>query len=329
MRLIKNKLITHVSSDTIAEFEKIILNDLSVNIVKIPNQTTIKIHLFIYRILRKLFHFTSFKTDNKYAVNPIVDKKHLLIIMMGLSKYSFREHLFFTKHNRSVYLFDAWTSDHEEISDFANKFKIDYLFVSASQASEAIKPKLHTTKIYWVPEGINPTMYKQDIQLADKQIDVLALGRKYDIYHEIIKIQLKEKGYNYLYEKEKGELIFPTREEFIEGLSKTKISICVPSNITHPERAGDVETMTIRYLQSIVSKCLIVGHAPAEMIELFGYNPVIEIDMDKPVEQLLEVLNDFERYIPLIEQNYKVVIDNHTWSNRWEQMKNIWNKQVY
>lgn len=328
MRLIKNNLINHVSSDTIAEFEEIILHDLSVSIAKTPKQAIIKIQFFIYRLLRKLFHFTSFKTESKYAVKPIADKNHLFLIMMGLNKYLFREHLFFTKHNRSVYLFDAWTSDHEEIIDFANEFKIDFLFVTASQAVEALSPKLLNSKIFWIPEGINPTKYKQDIHFNDKQIDILALGRRYDLYHNMIVEDLEAKEVNYLYEKIKGEIIFPSREDFIEGLSKTKISICVPSNITHPERAGDVETMTIRYLQSIVSKCIIVGHAPVEMIELFGYNPVIEINMEKPVEQLIEILDDFENYIPVIEQNYKTVITNHTWSNRWEQMKNIWNKQV-
>lgn len=328
MKLIRENRTFHVSNDTLEEFENVLLNDRSLFNVAVLHKLVYIVKFTLFRLFRKAGFELYFSTSKRWR-NPLKDDNHLFVLMMGLNEYKIRPYNILTKHGRSVFLFDAWTSDHEEISDFANKFKIDYLFVTASQAAVAIKPKLHTTKIYWVPEGINPTIYKQDILLADKQIDVLALGRKYDIYHEIIKIQLKEKGYNYLYEKEKGELIFPTREEFIEGLSKTKISICVPSNITHPERAGDVETMTIRYLQSIVSKCLIVGHAPAEMIELFGYNPVIEIDMDKPVEQLLEVLNDFERYIPLIEQNYKVVIDNHTWSNRWEQMKNIWNKQVY
>ncbi|MGC3976975.1 MAG: hypothetical protein QM751_01275 [Paludibacteraceae bacterium] len=152
---------------------------------------------------------------------------------------------------------------------------------------------------------------------------MLAIGRKYDEYHNKIKDELAKAGKKYLYEKVKGEIIFPTREEFIGGLADAKISVCVPSNITHPERAGTIETMTIRYLQSMISKCLIVGHAPAEMIQLFGYNPVVEIDYEHPTEQLTDILNNYEKYIPLIEKNYHQVIENHTWENRWKQIKGI------
>ena len=53
------------------------------------------------------------------------------------------------------------------------------------------------------------------------------------------------------------------RDAFIDGLARSRVSICVPSSVTHPERAGDIETMTIRYLQSMVSKCVVLGRAPA------------------------------------------------------------------
>jgi hypothetical protein len=57
------------------------------------------------------------------------------------------------------------------------------------------------------------------------------------------------------------------------------------------------------------------------MIELFGYNPVVEIDPDAPVEQLNTILNHYMDYIPLIEKNYETVSKYHTWENRWEQIK--------
>jgi hypothetical protein len=139
---------------------------------------------------------------------------------------------------------------------------------------------------------------------------------------------LAEKGYTYLYELKKGELIFPTRQDFIAGLAKTKISICVPSSVTHPERSGNIETMTIRYLQSMVSKCLIVGHAPKEMIDLFGYNPVIEIDFTNPVGQIESILNNYNSYTALIEKNYNEVIQHHTWQCRWEQIKMVYSANI-
>ena len=150
----------------------------------------------------------------------------------------------------------------------------------------------------------------------------MQIGRKYDNYHDLIVDKFQRLNRIYLYEKKKGELIFPTRESFINGLAASKISICFPSNITHPDRAKGIETMTIRYLQSIASKCLIVGKAPEEMIKLFGYNPVIEADLLNPFGQLEEILNNYEDYIPLIEKNYSNIL-NHLWSNRWEDIQKV------
>ena len=155
----------------------------------------------------------------------------------------------------------------------------------------------------------------------------MALGRKWDAFHNAIFEEMERKGYVYLYEKVKGEIVFPTRELFVDGLARTKISICVPSSITHPDRAGDIETMTVRYLESMASKCLVLGVAPKEMIELFGYNPVVEIDMKNPSRQIEDILQNYDSYIPLIERNYAEVANNHTWDNRYERMKAIWNRE--
>ena len=81
--------------------------------------------------------------------------------------------------------------------------------------------------------------------------------------------------------------------------------------------------MTIRYLQSMAAKCLILGHAPKEMIDLFGYNPVVEIEMSDPVGQLQSLLNSFSDYIPLIEKNFNKVASEHTWPHRWQQISSI------
>ena len=123
--------------------------------------------------------------------------------------------------------------------------------------------------------------------------------------------------------KQKSVIIFPTRKQFVDGLARSKISICVPSSITHPSRSGEIETMTTRYLQSMIAKCLIVGKAPKELITLFGYNPVIEIDMNNPVQQLQLIFENFSNYIPLIENNFDTVIKHHTWRHRWDKIKSI------
>lgn len=196
------------------------------------------------------------------------------------------------------------------------------MFLSASQSVQMFQDTDIKERFFWIPEGINPEIYKCN-PYNQKNIDVLALGRKFGKYHNNIVNFLEQNNKIYLYEKKTGELVFASRQSFIDGLARTKISICVPSSITHPERSGDIETMTIRYLQSFVSKCLVLGHAPEEMISLFGYNPVIEINYENPTLQLQTILDNFDDYIPLIEKNYAIVLKEHTWRNRWQQIVRI------
>jgi hypothetical protein len=173
-----------------------------------------------------------------------------------------------------------------------------------------------------VPEGITPGDYFLAFT-PERDIDVLQLGRRFDKYHRMIAPDLEKRGKNYLYEKQPGTVVFPTRLDYVEGLMRTKISICAPMSVTNPDRAGGIETMTVRYLQSMLSRCLIVGHAPAEMIQLFGYNPLIEIDYRDPAGQLLGLLDRLKDYEELIEKNYRAVREHHTWSSRWQQIKSI------
>jgi len=223
---------------------------------------------------------------------------------------------------KSFYLFDAWPANHPRILQFVQSWEVDHVFVSSSQAAERLNQQSGTRRFIWMPEGVSPEKYRRR-PYAEKDIDVLHLGRRYDPYHSQIVTALENHKKTYLYERQRGQVIFPTRGEFLDGLARSKISICVPCSITHPDRAGDIETMTMRYLQSMASKCLVVGHTPAEMIELFGYNPVIEIDKKNPDKQLLELLNRFDDYVPLIEKNYAAVTSEHTWHNRWQQIARI------
>lgn len=321
MLLIKNSLNEHVSSDITNEFESVILLDENVMPATI-NKYAYKVAFFVFRIARKLGISTIFRTRKHYLKKPLEDPKHLFTVMMGLDENKYKEFGFTTNHCRSIYLFDAWSKDYDKIIHFIEKYKINFAFITARKSAEELNKRTNKTAFFWIPEGIKKEEYKHK-PYAEKNIDVLAIGRKYDLYHNLIVEDLEKSSIKYLYEKQKGEIIFPTREGFINGLADSKISICIPSNITHPERSGNVETMTIRYLQSILSKCLIVGHAPAEMIDLFGYNPVVEIDYIRPAEQLKEILDNYESYIPLIEKNYQNVLENHSWEKRWLQIKNI------
>lgn len=220
----------------------------------------------------------------------------------------------------SIYLFDAWPNTHQDIRRLVQQFNVSDVFVSSSQAAAQLNSYEDATTYHWIPEGIIPNQYR-NLPYRSRKIDVLQLGRKYDLYHSAIADGLLREGRTYLYEKRPGDIIFPSREAFLNGLAHSKISICVPSNITHPERAGEIATMTLRYLQSMASKCLIVGHAPPEMDSLFGYESVVPVDLERPFDQLSQILASYENYLPLIERNYCTVCNAHTWNDRWRAIR--------
>jgi len=168
----------------------------------------------------------------------------------------------------------------------------------------------------WLPEATDPLEYCASIPLSERNIDVLELGRRYDSFHRKIAQPLAEANRVHLFERVKGEIIFSDRAGLVDGLGRSKLSICFPCSQTHPERSGAIETVTHRYFESMASKCLIVGHAPQELIDLFGYNPVIEIHSECAFEQIESILNNLDSFRSFVEDNYQRLLEVGTWKSR-------------
>jgi len=310
----------HVSLDTVREFEQAILSSSGngrIDAVS-PNRISSELSFLALRILRRVpFHPASWPFPDRKSQRR---ERQYFSILMGCSFKPCLPYFFFPGH-KSAYFFDAWPSTHENLIYFTSRLGIQDAFVSSRAAAEMLSAYGSGCQFHWIPEGISPEAYV--FRPYDrKDIDVMQFGRKYDWYHNKICSSLNEHGKTYLYEKQKGEILFPTRRSFIEGLARSKISICFPSSITHPERSGDVETMTVRYLQSMASKCLILGKAPREMVDIFGYNPVIDIDVDYPGDQIISILERYDDYLYLIERNYNKIFKN-TWASRWREITEI------
>uniref|UniRef100_UPI002614DD2D glycosyltransferase n=1 Tax=Flavobacterium sp. TaxID=239 RepID=UPI002614DD2D len=247
-------------------------------------------------------------------------------LLMGASFGSLIPHVFFSNANYA-YMYDAWPRFHDDIVKKAKRMNIKMIFFSSHQVTKLFNKLNSGIKGVWVPEGIKVEDYSY-VPFNLKDIDVLEFGRKYDVYHDKIAPVLKANNYLHLFEKQRGDVVFKSRFDFLNGLAKSKISICIPSNITHPERAEGISCMTLRYLQSMSSKCLIVGILPDEMKYLFDYQPIIEIDIENAASQILDILANYESYFPLIERNYAEIQKFHTWDIRLEEiLLNIKNEE--
>ncbi|MEO8576412.1 MAG: hypothetical protein ABI556_06925, partial [Gemmatimonadales bacterium] len=249
----------HVSHDTVAELERAILADQRV----VPAQSNAALEGIVdvaTRGLRKAgADIGSLFGIGRQPDSDATPGRDYFAVMMELDPGRTAP-WFIRTSRRSIYLFDAWPARHGEVRSFVETWGVQYAFVSSSQAAKRLAMLSDRCTFMWIPEGVDPSPYQQR-SFIEKDIDVLQIGRKYDAHHAVIAPALEKSGKSYLYEKVKGGIVFPTREEFVAGLARSKISICFPSSITHPERSGDVETMTTRYLQSMISKCLVLGHA--------------------------------------------------------------------
>ena len=145
---------------------------------------------------------------------------------------------------------------------------------------------------------------------------MLEMGRRYEPYHDKIVSALAQANRVHLYERGESKSIFPGRAELVDGLARAKILICFPRSLSHPEEAGGVETVTYRYFQAMASKCVIVGHAPQELIDLFGYNPVLEVEAGQEYEQIDWALNNSSSLTELVERNYSRLLEVGTWTSR-------------
>lgn len=106
-------------------------------------------------------------------------------------------------------------------------------------------------------------------------------------------------------------------EQLYEAMGNAKVTIALPRSITQPEIAGDIETLTQRYWECMFSRMVMVGHAPQELIDFIGYNPVIELSDKISAEELIaNVIEHIEDYQFLVDKNRAIAKRLGSWDVR-------------
>jgi hypothetical protein len=221
------------------------------------------------------------------------------------------------------YTFDCWPKYYDWWASFYRRERVRIAFITARQSAQYFSNLFPNMTSVWLPEAIDPTEYNASKPWAQRDIDVLEMGRRLDHYHDKIADRLAQSNRIHLYDHGTEKGIFPGRPDLVDGLSRTRILISFPRSQTHPEVAGTVETVTYRYFQAMASKCLIVGHAPQELIDLYGYNPVIEVHPEQEYQQLDWVLHNLDSLKGLAERNYARLLEVGTWKCRVEQVLDV------
>jgi hypothetical protein len=215
-----------------------------------------------------------------------------------------------------VYCFDCWPALWDRWERFFRRHRMRLAFFSARQSAEQFRRRVPEMESVWLPEAVEAEAYSPGKPLERRSIDVLELGRRDEAYHEQITAPLAAAGRVHRYQAVPGQIIFPTREAMIAGFADAKVSVCFPSSMTHPARSGDVETATHRYFESMASRCILVGHGPAELVDLFGYNPVVQADKKDPAGQIEAIVSRPQDYAGLVDRNFARLMEVGTWDAR-------------
>ena len=211
-------------------------------------------------------------------------------------------------HERIPFFWDVWPNNYKKTFSWLKKHKINTAIFTSSQIANIVKQEIPQLKVFSITEGIDVYTYKQGFSLKERQIDFLEYGRE---INNIVKYDLAGR-INYVKGKKDGRPIF-THKELINNLANAKIVATYPKSWTNPDEARGIETLTQRYWEAMLSRCVMIGHAPEELVRLLGYNPVIEIDLKNPQKQLIDILNRIEDFQELVDRNRENAIYRGDW----------------
>ena len=174
--------------------------------------------------------------------------------------------------------------------------------------------------VIWCPEAVDDSVYQKGKLLKDRNIDLLEFGRSNDKVFKADQLKSvfdnKNRNLNHVCTKQNGKFIY-TNEQLYEAMGNAKVTIALPRSITQPEIAGDIETLTQRYWECMFSRMVMVGHAPQELIDFIGYNPVIELsDKISPEELIANVIEHIEDYQSLVDKNRETAEKMGSWEMR-------------
>lgn len=205
------------------------------------------------------------------------------------------------------FFWDVWPENFGKTFAWLKKHNTKTAIFTSSQVAEMVRARFPEMNVLAVTEGIDVETYSEGKQLKDREIDFLEYGRNID---RVAKYRFE--GLKLLRGQKDGKNLL-TSEQLLKGLQNSKVVVAYTKKWTNPEQAGEIDTLTQRYWECMLSGCIMIGHAPQELMDLIGYNPVIEIDRENPDEQLLDVLSHIADYQDLADRNRKSAIKNGDW----------------
>lgn len=228
-------------------------------------------------------------------------------------------------------LWDCWPDTWPGLERSLKRLDVRLCFVTASDVAAHFRRRMPGVEFVHVPEGVDTADYSAAKPLSARSTDVYELGRRHPVVHAALLASRLGERCRYLCGRpgRKGPVFaFDTWKGYCAGLADTKITVSFPRSMTDTSCEA-VETMTMRYFEAMLSGCVIVGHAPRELVELVGYDPVVPMDMSRPAAQLLDLLSDIRALQPLVDRNRRRALEVGPWSTRMPALMDALRRHGY
>ena len=223
-------------------------------------------------------------------------------------------------------IWDCWPSLWETIEKFFRKHNVKTAFFTSSQTADHFKSVFPTCNIFHLPEGIDTQIYKPGKPLRERSIDYLEYGRcscivdsaKLDDSINVVSSRNELNG-------------LATREDLVNALADSKITIAMTRLDNQPEIAEGIDTLTQRYWECMLSGVILLGRAPLELINFIGYDPTVKIELDNVNMQIKYILSHIENFQDLVDRNRSVALQKGNWSGRIKtimQQLTLWGYKI-
>lgn len=214
-------------------------------------------------------------------------------------------------------IWDCWPSYFEKTCRWFKRHRVRTAIFTSSQTAERMRQRFPEMNILTITEGIDTGMFDGGRQLSERTINMFEMG---SIKRGYFKKKYPDQ-YRIMFNKPEG-WVNDGPEGLRLFLQNSRLTVIFPRSITEPETAQGIETLTQRYWECMLSRIVMVGHAPKELVDLVGYNPVIEMDMEHDLEQVEQILSEIENpvYQEIVDRNRETALRMGSWDLRMRQV---------
>lgn len=255
----------------------------------------------------RVFHHFAFKYQLPHIYHNNTEARLRFVQPVSINFDTFPDH---STYEIIPFVWDCWPGVFEKTCKWFIKNNVKTAIFTSSQTAALMKQRFPDINILAVTEGIDTNVYNEGNLLKDRNTDILIYGRSIgNVINKVFPDNLSVYRLGGL----RGKKLIHTQGDLVERLSDSKIVFAFPQSITNPKHAGNIETLTQRYWEGMLSRCVMIGHAPKELIDLLGYNPIIEYDIANHNEQLSEIIENIENYQSIVDLNRKMALEFGNW----------------